>query len=198
MGFTTGPYELRDSTGAVRGTGTYFTVWRREPQGWRFMVDQGTRNPPPSTPPEPWRPSASVMVPSAARVPNDDAVRSLLAADSAFATRAQAAGFAAALEQYGHPELRLMRDGAVPYAGVEAAVAAAAADSARRYSAVPARGYASAAGDFGWTWGEYRLVHPGAGRRETGHYVHVWVRDGGGPWRLMVDVVSPRPSERDE
>jgi len=41
-------------------------------------------------------------------------------------------------------------------------------------------------------------VHAGAGRRETGHYVRIWARDGGGPWRLLLDVTSPRPPERDE
>lgn len=131
MGFTTGPYESRDSTGALRGTGTYFTVWRREPEGWRFVVDQGTRNDPPASAPEPWRSSGSRIVPSAARVPNAPAVRSLLAVDSAFAARAETAGFAAALRSHGHPGLRLMRDGAFPHVGLAAAVAAAAADSAR-------------------------------------------------------------------
>jgi ketosteroid isomerase-like protein len=197
LGFTTGPYESRDSTGALTGTGTYFTVWRREPDGWRFVVDQGIRNPPPATPPAPW--TRAAMHPAAPAVAADaNAATSLLAADSAFAAEAHASGFAAALQRFGDREVRLMRNGAPPHVGIATAVAAAAADSARRYSAVPMRGFASAAGDLGWTWGEYRLVHPGAGRRETGHYVHVWIRDGRGPWRLLVDVTAPRPPERDE
>jgi uncharacterized protein DUF4440 len=200
MGMTTGPYESRDGTGALRGTGYYVTVWRREPEGWRFMVDLGTRNDPPSPPsppPAPWTPAA-MRRDASAHAASGAAVRSLLAADSAFAARAEAAGLAAALRSYGDTEMRLHRDGAPPHVGLAAAVAAASADSARRYAAVPARAYASAAGDFGWTWGEYRLVHPGAGRRETGHYVRVWVRDAGGPWRVLLDVTSPRPPERDE
>jgi ketosteroid isomerase-like protein len=198
VGFTTGPYESRDSTGALQGTGSYFTVWRREPQGWRWVMDLGAHHDPFATPPEPWRPSAVRAAAPSARMANADAARSLLAADSAFAARAEAAGLAAALREMAHPEMRLMRQGAFPRVGLAASVAAAEADSARRYSAEPARGYASAAGDLGWTWGEYRLVHPGAGRRETGHYVHVWSRDGDGPWRLLLEVVSPRPPERDE
>ncbi|HSU14804.1 DUF4440 domain-containing protein [Longimicrobium sp.] len=197
LGFTTGPYERRDSTGTLQGTGTYFTVWRREAEGWRWVVDLGTPGGPPATAPEAWRPDPRRRPPASRSSPG--AARSLMAADSAFAARAEAAGFARALADFGHAEMRLMRRGSPPRVGLAGAVAAAAADSARRYSAEPARGYASAAGDLGWTWGEYRLVHPGAGRRETGHYVHVWLREGGtGEWRLLLDVVSPRPPERDE
>jgi hypothetical protein len=94
--------------------------------------------------------------------------------------------------------MRLLRNDAQPHVGLPAVLAAASADSARRYAATPARAFTSAAGDLGWSYGEYRYVHPGAGRRETGHYVRIWARDGGGPWRLLLDVVSPRPPERDE
>ena len=65
-------------------------------------------------------------------------------------------------------------------------------------SARPVRAMASAAGDLGWTWGEYESVHPGAGRRETGHYLRIWSREPGGRWRVLLDVVAPRPGERDE
>jgi hypothetical protein len=56
----------------------------------------------------------------------------------------------------------------------------------------------SAGGDLGWTTGEYQYLNPGAGRRETGHYVRIWSRDPGGPWRVLLDIVFPRPAERDE
>jgi hypothetical protein len=198
LGFTTGPYEGRDSTGALQGTGTYFTVWRHEANGWRWVVDLGTASAPAATPPDAWRPSRRGAA-RQALAPDANADRTLLAADSAFAARAEAAGFARALAAFAHAEMRLMRRGSLPRVGRAAAVAAAAADSARRYSAKPARAYASVAGDLGWTWGEYQLVHPGAGRRESGHYVHVWIREGGGgDWRLLLDVTAPRPPERDE
>ncbi|HEX6750609.1 MAG TPA: hypothetical protein VF092_25185 [Longimicrobium sp.] len=198
LGLTTGPYESRDSTGALRGTGTYFTVWRRDAEGWRFMVDQGIRHAAPAEPPARWDVSMARFDRIGRRYPTGPVARDLLAADRRFAARAEEAGFAAALRRFGHPEMRLLRDGAFPHVGLDSAVAAASADGARRYSATPARAYAAAAGDFGWTWGEYRLLNAGAGRRETGHYVHVWVREGHGPWRLLVDVTAPRPPERDE
>lgn len=198
LGFTTGPSQVMDSTGAVQGYGNYVTVWRRGAEGWKWVVDLGISNPGPHPEPPLWIP-ARRGAPSLVAGPNNlAAARSLFAADSAFAARAERDGLAAALESVGDPGVRLLRNGALPHVGLQTALAAAVADSARRYSATPARAFASAAGDFGWTYGEYRYVHPGAGRRESGHYVRIWTKDGRAPWRLVLDVTSPRPPERDE
>ncbi|MFL5537592.1 MAG: hypothetical protein ACJ8J0_01285 [Longimicrobiaceae bacterium] len=198
LGFTTGPSQVMDSTGAVQGYGNYVTVWRRGADGWKWVVDLGISNPQPSPEPAQWVPARRGTPSYEAGPNNETAARSLLAADSAFAARAERDGFPAALESVGDPGVRLLRNGALPHVGLQAALAAAVADSARRYSATPARAFASAASDFGWTYGEYRYVHAGAGRRETGHYVRIWTKDGRAPWRLVLDVTSPRPPERDE
>jgi hypothetical protein len=197
LGFTSGPSQVLDSTGTVQGYGNYFTVWRRAPDGWHWVVDLGISTPKPEPPLPPYAPAAGSVLPRPAGPIDAAAARPLLAADSAFDARAGAEGFASALESYGDPQLWLLRNGSLPHVGLSAALAAAVADSARRYSAMPGRAYVSAAGDLGWSWGEYRYVHPGAGRRESGHYVRAWAREDG-RWRLLADVVSPRPPERDE
>lgn len=212
LGFTTGPYEAADSAGAVQGYGQYVTVWRKTPAGWRFVIDVGSPHPRPDVRAAEWR-SADRRASSASPAVNADArwvdrssaldarvdaERSLLAADSGFAARAAADGFAAALRAFGDAEMRLLRPRAFPHVGLGAALAAPAADRARRYTTRPVRAFASAAGDLGWTWGEYQWVHPGAGRRESGHYVRVWTRGARGEWRVLLDAVAPRPPERDE
>ncbi|HET7232726.1 MAG TPA: hypothetical protein VFJ16_22130 [Longimicrobium sp.] len=196
LGFTTGPYESADSAGNVLGHGQYVTVWQRTAEGWRFVIDAGSPNPRPGAPVPEWRPPASRAQSSVAT--DVDGARSLLAADSAFAARAASHGFAAAVRAYGDREMRLLRPRFQPRVGLGPVLAAAVADSARHYTARPARAFASAAGDLGWTWGEYRYMNVGAGRRETGYYVRIWARDPGGPWRVLLDGVTPRPSERDE
>jgi len=198
LGFTTGPSQVLDSAGTIIGYGNYVTVWRRGAEAWHWAVDLGISNPKPEPEAPLWTPAAGGPSSTPAGVPNEAAVRALLAADSAFAARAGRDGLAAALRSFGDPGMRLLRNDAQPHVGLPAALAAAAADSARRYSASPARAFTSAAGDLGWSYGEYRYVHAGAGRRETGHYVRIWTRDGTGPWRLLLDVVAPRPPERDE
>jgi len=199
LGFTTGPFETTDSAGAVRGYGQYVTVWRRTADGWRFVIDLGSPHPRPDAAPAEWR--ATARDPSTAEATPDvdaDAARSLLAADSGFAARAATDGLEAALRTYGDAEMRLLRPRAFPRVGLGAALAALRGDGARRYTLRPARAFASAAGDLGWTWGEYQWVHPGAGRRESGHYLRIWSRGPGRGWRVLLDVVAPRPSERDE
>lgn len=196
LGFTTGPYESADGAGAGTGYGQYVTVWRKTPGGWRFAVDLGTTGPRPDAPEPEWRPSAE-RTPSASLV-DGDAAASLRAADSLFAAHAGVHGLAAAVRAFGHAQMRLLRPRTPPRVGLGPSLAAAVADSARRYTARPLYAAASATGDLGWTWGEYRYENQGAGRRETGYYVRVWSRDPGGPWRVLLDVVAPRPSERDE
>jgi ketosteroid isomerase-like protein len=198
LGYTTGPSQVKDSTGAVIGYGNYVTVWRRGADGWKWVVDLGTSNPKPEPEAPLWVAALGGPSSTPAGATNVAAARSLLAADNAFAARAERDGLAAALESFGDPGMRLLRNDAQPHVGLPAALAAAVADSSRRYSATPARAFVSTAGDLGWSYGEYRYVHTGAGRRETGHYVRIWVRDGDAPWRLVLDVVAPRPPERDE
>jgi hypothetical protein len=198
LGFTTGPSQVMDSTGAVIGYGNYVTVWRRGPETWRWVVDLGISNPKPGLEAPLWTPAAAGPAAFPAGEPNEAAAASLLAADNAFAAQAGRVGLTAALRSFGDRGMRLLRNDAQPHVGLTVALAAASADSARRYSATPARAFTSAAGDFGWSYGEYRYVLAGAGRRETGHYVRIWARNGNGPWRLLLDVVAPRPPERDE
>lgn len=195
LGFTSGPSQVLDSAGTVIGYGNYATVWRRNADGWKYVVDLGIETPQPGQVPVQWTPRASAMPRVGSG--NAAATAALLAADGEFDARAASNGFASAVEAFGDREMWLLRNRALPHVGLQAALAAAVADSARRYSATPSRAFASEAGDFGWTWGEYRYVHEGAGRRETGHYVRVWARDGS-RWRLLLDVTSPRPSDRDE
>ena len=196
LGFTTGPYQGADSAGTVTAHGQYVTVWQKTEDGWRFLVDVGSPHPRPNAPQPEWRPLRAREVAASAE-PNN-AAASLAAADSGFAAHAAWSGFAAALELFGDPEMRLLRPRAMPRVGLAAALEAAFADNARHYTARPVRAMASAAGDLGWTWGEYESIHPGAGRRETGHYVRIWAREPGGRWRVLLDVSASRPAERDE
>lgn len=196
LGFTTGPYQTADPAGVATGYGQYVTIWRKTAAGWRFVAELGTTSPPPAAPEPEWRPRARRTA-SASGV-DADAAGSLRAADSLFAAHAGVHGLAAAVRAFGGAEMRLLRPRTPPRVGLGPSLAAAVADSARRYTARPLHAAASAAGDLGWTWGEYRYENSGAGRRETGHYVRIWSRDPGGPWRVLLDVVAPRPSERDE
>jgi ketosteroid isomerase-like protein len=200
LGFTTGPYQARPGPAAApTGHGHFVTVWRRGPEGWRFVSDLGTPHAELDPKLPPWERPADARPPSMAPVADEEEAReSLLAADRAFAGAAQAEGLGAAITRFGDDEVRLHRAGAFPALGRQAAAALAGRD-ARRYSAEPGQAHVSRAGDFGYVIGEYRLADAGGnGRGESGWYERIWVRRPGGPWRLALDVVIPRPPEREE
>jgi ketosteroid isomerase-like protein len=49
-GWTRGVWSVADTTGATIATGQYLTIWRRDAEGWRVLVDTGVNDPPPGTP----------------------------------------------------------------------------------------------------------------------------------------------------
>lgn len=50
----------------------------------------------------------------------------------------------------------------------------------------------AAAGDMGWTWGQYQVV-AGGEPTSSGKYVNVWKRQPDGSWKVRVDVGNQRP-----
>ena len=201
LGFTTGPWVARDSTGAAVGHGHYFTVWRRDAGGaWKFLVDQGTPHPAYPSAPAPWSPErAAYLAPPAPAASVAAARESLRAADAAFGEQAGREGLAAALEAHGSDDVWLLRPRAFPAEGKSAALAAVRADP-RRLTAAPEAAHVSRDGGFGWVYGRYRLdaaasdAHP----QQDGWYLRVWAREGDGPWRLLADLMTARRPERQE
>jgi ketosteroid isomerase-like protein len=57
---------------------------------------------------------------------------------------------------------------------------------------------AARSGDLGYVYGTYELKRE-AGEREpteVGNYVHVWKREAGGDWRVVLDITNPVPLVR--
>src|SRR5207253_9943909 len=52
LGWTTGPFEYREKSTDEKpaGTGHYFTIWRKQPDGsWKWVLDLGIQHPAPVT-----------------------------------------------------------------------------------------------------------------------------------------------------
>jgi ketosteroid isomerase-like protein len=50
----------------------------------------------------------------------------------------------------------------------------------------------AAAGDMGWTWGQYQVVVDGE-TVSTGKYVNVWKKQADGSWKVRVDMGNQHP-----
>ncbi len=179
LGFTSGPVEF----GGRRG-GTYFTIWRRQPDGsWKWVYDGGlgassANDPGPDSQPL-YLPPARVGAASA-----EAAMAEVRAAEAALAAQAGSDQQAAHLFYYA-PAGRLHVAGHPPARTPEAVRSLLAAYPPILRFAPPLGGGASAGGDLVWTYG--RVTGEG-GARLDGHFVHVWQKQAPG-WRLVFSQI---------
>lgn len=192
LGYLTGPltHSLPDGK---KNTGTYFSVWRRSPEGlWRVVFDAGIDMP--SAAPEfadgvfhpadvaAWK----VAEGTAAATPDD-----LKRAESAFLAAARTGARQAYAGSLG-AHARMHRDGSHPILGRDAILAQV--DGTTTVTAAEVlKVDVSSAGDLGWTFGT--ATESAGGKAVRGTFMRVWRRDDQGRWRIAVDLVKPEPEE---
>ncbi len=194
LGWLTGPSEMLVPNTPEPGPHhqVYLSVWRKQASGdWRVILDVGVATP-----------SAAPFAAGFERFALPDryaggggrgsATTSLEAADRALneraASKSAADGYAPALLA----SSRLHRDEVLPVIGRDAIVAWLRAQPGK-YSATTAKAEASEGGDFGYTYGSYRIdgddpnpnPHP---KPKTGSYIRIWERRADGTWFVAVDV----------
>ena len=187
LGWLTGPSELLVPSAPKPGPNhqVYLSTWRRQASGeWRVIIDIGVATP-----------SAAPFAPGFQRFAMPDrytkgggrqaATASLEAADKAVNDRAAASSVA---DGYGPALLdasRLHRDDILPIVGREKIVAWLRTQPGR-FSASTTKTEAAEAGDFGYTYGSFKVE--GADKPKTGSYVRMWQRRADGAWFIAVDV----------
>lgn len=196
LGYTTGPWEMRDVVSETTYFGTYVSVWRKEGDGsWRVVADAGTVHP--ETP----SPEGTVARPvrsddgsdaSRARGGAQSGADDMETAARDFCRVGGEAGADSAFARFAAPEVRLLRPGATPVVGREAA--------ARALGGVKSpvecrRSGAAASGDLGYVFGTRRWVagdDPAASNPEGAveSYLQIWTRSAVG-WRIAVEVAVP-------
>jgi ketosteroid isomerase-like protein len=185
LGFTTGPYTITGRAPTVRepAQGMFFSVWRRQPEGgWKVIVDGGvpTRAPVPDAAfgDDP-QPLISVAIAGAA---TGQKALFDLEAQPLFGQAQATSGYAALLAD----DARLVIGPTPPALGREAIVAQLAERELRFRWETLAAGV-SRSEDLGYSYGRLHLL--GAQAKAPGHYVHVWMRDRGGHWRVVAELM---------
>lgn len=199
LGYTTGPWELRakgkDDPEVAHGN--FITLWRREADGtWKVVVDHGLSNPPPASRVTPSIPPANPAKFDTGPLPRTDGQAErdgLLAADRAFAKAAQR-GSAAAYQGVLSEHARLYREGLQPALDQEAIRAALAQDPAAM-TWEPAGAFVAVSGDLGSTYGVAKKRESGVqGTWVSSHnYFRIWRKQPDGSWKVVLDVLTPRP-----
>jgi ketosteroid isomerase-like protein len=191
LGYTTGPYEFRQSAGdKAINYGYFMTVWKRQADGqWKAVLDQGVSTPPPTGAPADlqFAAPAAPAGKTAASVPPD----SLLGLDREFAAAAASKGAAAAYATYAADDLRLYRDGRFPLVGKPAARPIFSAGGALAWQ--PAKADVSRSGDLGYTYGLAQWKASQEAKAEYANYVRLWKRQADGQWRVVLEVFAPCP-----
>lgn len=190
LGWTTGPFIVSFQNGK-KIFGFYSTVWRKQADGtWRFVTDMGATKPeesPRSGDPGPLDPAKLEKF----TTPTDpkEADAALTAADKALGETA-GNGLEEAYKPLLADDVRLMRQEHAPFLGKEAAMLRLSEEKGSKFSSIPSGGGSSRAGDLGYVYGTYERRGE---RLEGGSYVRIWRREPGEPWKLVLEVLSPRP-----
>jgi ketosteroid isomerase-like protein len=195
LGYTTGPYSLRNQRDTSRPTryGYFFSVWKRENGAWRVALDAGVSTPAApqpealgegagTSPKPPTAPAAWIN----GRGRGKDA---LLALEREPRSLDPDPTDAQSYFELLANSVRVLREGSYAVLGADAARKALAAPM-RRVRWTPAAADVAASDDLGYTYGRYARMK-GAADEAVGYYVHLWQRDETGAWRIAVEVLLP-------
>lgn len=194
LGFTTGPYSLRNQRDAGIPTryGYFFSVWKRENGPWRVALDAGVSTP---AAPEPEAQGAASESTKSSQGPwaltnwPGRGKEALLALEREPRSLDPEPAGAASYFDLLASSVRLLRDDSYAVLGADAVRKALAAPMRRvQWTSIGAA--VAASDDFGYTYGRYTRLR-GATEEASGYYVHVWQRDEAGAWGITVEVLLP-------
>lgn len=200
LGYTTGPWEFRSKSleEEPSGRGHYMSIWKKQPDGaWKVALDIGIGNTPSEPKPATLKTHVNRRVPaSKLRAVSEADKTALLNHEIEFRKAVAAEGAVKGYLSYAGDDLRMLRDGSLPVIGKKAALARLSEKLSEKAGALtwqPLGGDLSRAGDLGYTYGKAELKSEGAGKAERFNYVHIWRRQPGGQWRLVLDLATASP-----
>lgn len=196
LGYTTGPWLLTDAgSGATIGTGQFFTIWERQPNGtYHWLLDNGISSPLAAAPgalPTPatvelgpvgrrtpgYRKGHPPKVLSNARLLDDELQRASTLRSRRVATMTRL-----------HPRARLLREGLAPLTAPGALEKQL--DTEESWRLLPAGGRVAASGELAYTYGRYQLKNAAGGS-----YAHLWLHSENG-WQLLLEITNPAPEAK--
>jgi ketosteroid isomerase-like protein len=199
LGYTTGPYQVRDKNkpGEPARHGHYVSLWQKQPTGlWKVVVDAGIRHPQPGFRPLEVMTSKQIARPKRpVKVDKLSELNKLLQVEADFSAMASAEGVQAAYAAFGHEDIRFYRDGSLPETGI-GAVPDAAPDNSGRLTWEAMDGDVSRWGTLGFIFGTAEMSG-GAGRAAptVSSYLRIWRKTPDGRWKIALDLAVPVPPE---
>lgn len=195
LGFTTGPWEFKNDIKDAKpsGYGHFVTLWKKQTDGtWKFVVDLGITHPQSGGPQNLWRPTEKKTKPGASLIVATSTPEVLLDIDRKFADAVAKQGLLEGFRAYASPDIRLYRNGSLPFIGFQSS-SNAFASAKGQFTWEPVGGDVSRSGDLGYTHGAYEITGAEADKKviEQGSYLRIW-RNDHGSWRVVLEVTNPR------
>jgi len=191
LGFTAGPYQVRDTGAGTVSYGHYVSVWRRDGEAWRLVVEANAPHPPPLDLPDRFTYGAH-RVAAFSPAPATELTSLRAAEEALIASFAVAGRGLPALIAAAAPDLRYHPPGSFPVFGASAAQTALLANSEALSYAMRGAGIAQA-GDLGYVYGDVTRRKTAASKPEVGGYLRIWRRAADGRWQVAVDLTATRP-----
>lgn len=192
IGVSTGPYEFRSDHSDTVPTyyGHFVSIWKRQPNGeFLVMADLGNGHDKPDSVSHVLNINLST---SEAKKPVAANAATLTAAESALTALTSTDGTAAGFESYFDEDVRVYRDGHIPYVGKQAAQAAFA-DSLELSTYQTAFIDVSKGNDFGYSYGITRHWQSSKmpDTAESTSDLRVWRRNASGDWKIVLELALP-------
>jgi len=198
LGYTTGPYQLRDKSkpGNPPHYGHYVSLWQKQPSGlWKVVVDAGISHQQPGFKPlevmtrkETGRPKRL------AKVDKFTELNLLLKVEADFSAKAAADGVAAAYKAFALDDIRFYREGSPPLTGIDA-LPRDGSGNPGRLTWEPMDGDVSRSGTLGFIFGtaEGRGAGDTAPSGASSSFLRIWRKTQDGQWRITLDLAVPIP-----
>lgn len=202
LGYTTGPWELRETQpdDPPLRHGHYFSIWRKQPdRSWKVLIDLGIVSPPPASPYPAWEPPVNSDVPDTPGGIEPGRLASgenLLDEDVSLSQLSAERGTLRALLASATEDVRILRMGMQPLVG-RAAVQSAPFEQEGISTWAPLGSEVARSRDLGFTYGRETRQSGGRGSQplEQAYYVRIWRKEMGGRWRIALDVTNPIPPD---
>jgi hypothetical protein len=189
LGYTTGPWEFRPNGkgDAPNGFGHYVTLWQKQTDGaFRFVLDIGISH-------------SQVALVSNWTSPADSGKElnegKVSAADAStqFFEMADKSGLEKAYKAFASEDLRLYREGKIPFVGKKNALAEIKKSKAKIKFAK--RSIFTSAADLAYISNAYTLFAQDGKEAEKGYFLQIWKFRNGG-WQIVLDLFSPLPKNQ--
>jgi ketosteroid isomerase-like protein len=195
LGFTFGPWQFKQDINDAKPVafGHFITVWRKQTNGsWKFAVDLGISHPEESANAA-WQPPTTTISGVQIAGAFEGWRESLLQAERDFSNLSAEQGATKAIDSYAADQIRLFREGRLPFSGKSNAHAAQPTTKGS-WTWIVADADVSKSGDLGYSYGSYQIKQKDV-VAEKGNYLRIWKKIAS-DWKVVVDVANPIPEDK--